>query len=128
MKVEKEKNGLYIKGPAEIYHSVTYMYGWLRFFGFSVDGAYYELEEKQDENGRTTAKLTEVSEAEFEALLGRFRQMTKRWRGKSLKTLREDDREQQVEFSHPCKKQLILNKKNVSIYTQNQLKDLIDEI
>lgn len=130
MKVEREKSGIYIKGAAEIYHSVTYMpYGYMRFFGFSLDDSYYELEEKQDENGKTTTKLTEVTEEDFNALLSRFRQMTKRWKGKQhLKTLREEEREQVVEFSHNCKKQLCLHKRDANLFTDNQFKSWIDEI
>lgn len=129
MKLEKEKSGLYLKGSAEVYHSVTYLYGYQRFFGFSAEGSYYKLEEKQDENGRTTSKLWEVTREEFEALMSRFGQMTKHWRGKkNQRTCSDDYCDQVVEFSHGCKKQIHLLKKDISVYTENSFKKMLDTL
>ena len=129
MKVEQEKSGLYIKGSAEVYHSVTYLYGYQRFFGFSVDGSYYKLEEKQDEESKTTNKLWEVSKEDFDAMMARFCQMTKHWRSKkNQKICRDDYCDQVVEFYHGCKKQLCLRKNDVSVFTENSFKQMLDSI
>ncbi len=127
MKVEKEKTGLYLKGSAEVYHSVTYMYGYQRFFGFSVDGSFYQLEENQDKEGRIRTRLTEVSSADFQAMLARYQKMTKRWRNKkNLKTFREDYRDQVVEFGHDCKKQLLLRKDETELFSENSFNSLLE--
>ena len=128
MKIEQQKTGIYIKGSAEVYHSVTYMYGYYRFFAFSFENSYYKLEEKQDQEGCTTIKLMEVSKKDFDALIMRYHQMTKRWRSKrNVRTLGEEHRDQVVEFSHDCKKHLNLKRGDVEVFTENSFKKMLEK-
>ena len=52
MKFEKNKRSLLIKGTVDVYHSVTYLYGYQRFWAFTLADSFYELEENQDQEGK----------------------------------------------------------------------------
>lgn len=128
MKFEQTKSSLIIKGTAEVYHSVTYLNGYQRFWAFSLDNAYYDLEEKQDQEGRVKSKLRELTQAEFDALLVRCRQMTAHWKNKKgLKTYREDFRDQVMQFGHDCRKTINLRKNEIEVFTENDFNSALEQ-
>ena len=128
MKFEKYKGALLIKGTVDVYHSVTYLYGYQRFWAFTLADSFYELEENQDQEGNTKSKLREVTQSEFDALLIRCRQMTKHWKNKKgLKTMREEHRDQVLQFGYDCRKNISLKKDQIDIFTDNDFKQALEQ-
>ena len=54
--------------------------------------------------------------------------MTKYWKNKKgLKTMREEHRDQVLQFGYDCRKNISLRKDEIDVFTENDFKQALDQ-